>query len=237
MRVLKAAVISSVALLAMSPGARAAQPSPVWKDGWTINTPGKSNWVADGTASPFAPSTFFQGTPQTSFSPGSAKDPYGFADYSIGRTLGIARDYGLGNVQATFGARVSEPLAGNGSTPAYDPRRFIGSGPRLGLQGNKPLQSSWVVEWQVGASMLFGDRTLDANGGVSNPVLPSLASSGSVFNVDGLLGLSYWFDTASKLTVGYRADYFKGTPALNITGAASDNAVDHGPIVRFSIQK
>ena len=44
----------------------------------------------------------------------------------------------------------------------------------------------------------------------------TIASSGSVVNVDGLLGLSYWFDTASKLTLGYRADYFKGSPAFNI---------------------
>ena len=67
--------------------------------------------------------------------------------------------------------------------------------------------------------MLFSDRTFDSNGGVANPVLPSYASSGSVVNVDGLLGLSYWFDTASKLTLGYRADYFKGSPAWNLTGA------------------
>ena len=46
--------------------------------------------------------------------------------------------------------------------------------------------------------------------------LPNYSSSGSVVNVDGLLGLSYWFDTASKLTLGYRADYFKGSPAWNI---------------------
>ena len=86
--------------------------------------------------------------------------------------------------------------------------------------------------------MLFGDRTFDSNGGVANSVLPNYASSGSVVNVDGLLGLSYWFDTASKLTLGYRADYFKGSPAWNLTGDA-DNAdrVNHGPMIRFSIQK
>ena len=51
-------------------------------------------------------------------------------------------------------------------------------------------------------------------------------------NVDGLLGLSYWFDTASKLTLGYRADYFKGSPAFSVTGATAESTdrVDHGPI-------
>ena len=73
---------------------------------------------------------------------------------------------------------------------------------------------------------------------VANAVLPNYASSGSVVNVDGLLGLSYWFDTASKLTLGYRADYFKGSPAWNLTGNAdSADRVSHGPMIRFSIQK
>jgi hypothetical protein len=235
MRVRVAAIVGSVVLLAAPSGARAAEPSPVWKDGWTINVPGGSNWVADGAPSPF----YLQSTPATPYVPGSVKNPYGFADYSIGRTLGFGRDYGLGNIQATFGVRMAEPLASNGFTPSFDPRRYLGVGPRLGFEGNKPLQSSWVVEWQVGAALLSGDRTFDAGGGVVNSVLPNFANTGSVVNVDGLLGLSYWFDSASKLTLGYRADYFKGSPTLNISGAAADSSshVDHGPMVRFSIQK
>ena len=238
MRVLTAAVVWSVALLAASSDLRAGEhtgaPSPVWKDGWTINIPGQSNWASDGSPSPFN----FQGAPpMSSYSPGSIKDPYGFADYSIGHNFG--RDLGLGNMQATLGVRMSEPLAANGFTPAFDPRRYLGVGPRLGFEGNKPLHSSWVVEWRVGASILNNDRTFDTSGAVANPVLPNYASSGSLLNVDGLLGLSYWFDAASKLTVGYRADYFKGGAALPITGTAADNAehIDHGPMVRFSIQK
>jgi hypothetical protein len=235
MRVLMAAVVCFAALLAAPPKARAGEPSPVWKDGWTINVPGASNWVSDGAPSPFS----LQSKPATPFVPGSTKDPYGFADYSIGRTLGFGREYGLGNVQATFGMRMAEPLASNGFTPSFDPRRYVGVGPRVGFEGNSPLQSSWEVEWHVGAALLFGDRTFDTNGGVANPVLPNYLNGGSVVNVDGLLGLSYWFDTASKLTLAYRADYFKGSPAWNISGAAVDNGdrIGHGPSIRFSIQK
>ena len=142
-------------------------------------------------------------------------------------------------MQATLGVRMAEPLASNGFTPSLDPRRYLGVGPRVGLEGNKPLQSSWVVEWRVGAALLSGDRASDANGGVANPVVPNYASSGSVLNVDGLLGLSYWFDTASKLTSAIAPTISKSSPAANITGAAADSAdrVDHGPIVRFIIQK
>jgi hypothetical protein len=234
MRALIAAIVGSAVLLAAPLGARAGEPSPVWKDGWTINLPGQSNWVSDGTPSPF----YLQSTPSTPYVPGSVKNPYGFADYSIGRTLGVGQELGLGNMQATFGVRMAEPLASNGFTPSFDPRRYLGVGPRLGLEGNQPLQSSWVVEWQVGAALLNGNRTFDTGGGVINSPLPNFANSGSVINVDGLLGLSYWFDSASKLTLGYHADYFKGSSAFNI-GTAADNAnrVDHGPLVRFSIQK
>lgn len=231
MRVLIAA-IGSVALLSALPSARAAEPSAVWKGGWTINTPAGSTWLTDGTATSFYP----QGAPSAPYTPGLSKDPYAFTDYSVGHTLRFGYDYGLGNIQATLGIRTSEPLAMNDFTPAFDPRRFAGAGPRIGFEGNKPLQSSWVVEWKVGASALSGNRTFDTGSGIANPLVPSY-SSGSALSVDGLLGLSYWFDSASKLTVGYHADYFKSAPSANIAGAASDNSVNHGALIRFSIQK
>ena len=233
MRLPIAAIFGSVILLAAPSVVRAGEPSPVWKDGWTINTPGQSNWVSDGTPSPF----YLQSTPSTPYVPGSTKSPHGFADYSIGRTLGFGQELGLGNMQATLGVRMAEPLASNGFTPSFDPRRYLGVGPRMGLEGNQPLQSSWVAEWQDGAALLSGNRTFDTDGVLNSP-LPNFANSGSVVNVDGKLGLSYWFDSASKLTLSYRADYFKGSSAFNI-GTAADHTdrVDHGPMVRFSIQK
>jgi|KBSMisStandDraft_5_1062788.scaffolds.fasta_scaffold579079_1 hypothetical protein len=233
MRVLTATLVWSVVLLAASHDLRAGELSPVWKDGWTINVPGRSNWASDGTPSPF----YLPGTPATSFS--AAADPYKFSDYAVGHTLRFGHDLGLGNMQATLGVRMADPLAGNGFTPSLDPRRYMGVGPRVGLEGNAPLQSSWVVEWRLGASVLFGDRTFDAGAGVVNSAVPNFSNGGSFLNVDGLLGLSYWFDTASKLTLGYRADYFKGSPTASIAGPAADSAerVNHGPMIRFSIQK
>jgi hypothetical protein len=236
MRGFHRAILGLLALLATSHTLRAAEPSPVWKDGFTINVPGRSSWVADG-----ASTSFFQGPAATAYTPGLAKDPYGFADYSIGHTLSFGRDYGLGNMQATFGVRLSEPLANNGFTPAFDPRRYMGVGPRLGLEGNTALPSSWVLEWKVGASLLYNDRNFDTGTGAAvNTALPNFANTGSTMNVDGLLGLSYFFDSASKLTVGYRADYFKGgLSSLNISGSAAENSdrLNHGPMIRFSIQK
>ncbi len=233
MRVLAAAVVWSLALLAAPPDLRASDLPPVWKDGWTLNTPGRTEWVSGA-----APGSFYlPSVAATPFS-GTDKDPYGFADFSIGHTLGFGRELGIGNMQATLGVRMTEPLVANGFTPAFDPRRYVGAGPRVGFEGNKTLESSWVVEWKVGAALLSGDRTFDASG-VANSALPNFSSSGSFVNLDGLLGLSYWFDTASKLTLGYRADYLKGSPSVNLSGASADGAdrLNHGPMIRFSIQK
>jgi hypothetical protein len=86
--------------------------------------------------------------------------------------------------------------------------------------------------------VLFNDRTTDVNGSAAS-VMPGYTSgNSSVLNVDGLLGLSYWFNAASKLTLGYRADYFKGS-SFSAALPATQNAdrVDHGPMVRFTIQK
>jgi hypothetical protein len=223
-------------VLSACPALHAAEQSPVWKDGWTINIPGRSNWVSDSAASPFDSRGL--PPPASFYTPGSVKDPYGFADYSIGHSFGGS--LGLGNMQATLGVRISEPLAATGFTPAIEPRRYLGVGPRLGFEGNNPLSSSWVVEWRVGASMLNSERGANTGAAAVNPAVPNYAaSSGSLVNLDGLLGLSYWFSSASKFTVGYRADYFKGSDGLNLSGATAESAgrVDHGPIVRFSIQK
>ena len=178
--------------------------------------PGASNWVSEGTPSPFCPAT--SPRRRRSVGTGAVRDPIGFADYSLGHTLAFGHDYGLGNIQATFGVRMAEPPASNWFTPSLDPRRYLGSVRVWALKAtsrwNHPGSSSGrsaprfcpatARSIPVAASSIRCCRTMRARFGV---------------NVDGLLGLSYWFDTASKLTVGYRADYFKGSPALNITGA------------------
>ena len=140
---------------------------------------------------------------------------------------------------ATLGARVAEPLIANGFTPAIDDRRYAGAGPRVGLQGNAPVNSSWNVEWQVGASMLFNSGAL-TGGAPADPVTQYSASqTGSVVNVDGLLGLTHWFDAASKLTLGYRADaYLKNSQQLNLGGVPPTRRTRTASItVRWSVSR
>lgn len=226
--------MACVVLLVASPWmpwAYADDASP--RDSWHIITQSPYGFTAGGSAGLLNA----QNPQVTGFT--SFNGTRGFVDYSLGHGLGFTRDLGVGSIQATIGARVAEPLVVNGFTPALEQRRYLGVGPRLGLAGSKSLESSWVVEWQVGAAALFGDRTLDATGGVVSSILPNYSSGKPVVNVDGLLGLSYWFNAASKLTLGYRADaYFNGSSTLNAVGAASQNTdrIDHGPMIRFTIQ-
>lgn len=210
--------------------ARAEEPQSA--DGWRIITQ-----TPYGFTSGAAAGSYFFHTPGPGFTGTNATR--GFSDILIGRSLGFAHDLGLDSMHATFGARMADPVIGSGFAPAFD-RRTVGIGPRLGLEGSKKLQSSWTVDWQVGAAMLFGERTADVNGSTTS-VLPNYTStSSSTMNVDGLLGLSYWFNTASKLTLGYRADaYIKGGSSFSAGASATQNAerLDHGPLVRFTIQK
>jgi len=221
-----ASVLVSAAVLPAS----ADDAQPAKHDGWQFSTQGPFGFSSGGAPGSF----YFQATPGTAFEP--ANGTRGFVDYSMTHGLSLGRELGIGNMQATFGVRVAEPLISNGFTPAFDDRRYIGAGPRIGLQGSNRLQSSWGLEWQVGAAMLFGDKTL--NTGNAGTTIPNYAAtSGSIVNVDGLLGLSYWFNAASKLTLGYRADaYFnKSAPPLNFTTPAQ--TIDHGPMIKFTIQK
>ena len=233
---LRAAIACSIALLA-APSTSRRRALAGLEGRLDHQCPGREQMGFRWYAESILALDLFQATPSMPFGVGAAKDAYGFADYSVGHTLGIGQEYGLGNIQATLGVRLAEPLVSNGFTPSFDPRRYLGSGPRVGFEGNSPLASSWVIEWQVGAALLSGNRTFDTNGVAIRCC--RISSSGSVLSVDGLLGLSYWFDTASKLTLGYHADYFKGSTALTMTGATAENAdrVNHGPMIRFSIQK
>jgi hypothetical protein len=212
--------------------ALAEEPQPP-ADSWRIITQGPYGFTSGGAAG-----SYFFRTPGTAFT-GTNATP-GFSDILVGRSLGFAHDLGLDSMYATFGARMADPVNSNGLAPTFDDRRTVGIGPRLGLEGSKKLQSSWTIDWQVGAAMLFGDRTADINGATTS-VLPNYAAtSGSTLNVDGLLGLSYWFNSASKFTLGYRADaYLKGTSPFSAGVPATPNAdrLDHGPLVRFTIQK
>jgi hypothetical protein len=92
---------------------------------------------------------------------------------------------------------------------------------------------------------LFGDRKLDqtysaiptvafAPAPITNTV--SSSSHAAVFNPDGQLGLSCWFNPNLKLTVSYRVDaYFNALRTFDTAGnIVNVDRIYHGPMLRFT---
>jgi hypothetical protein len=224
-------------------------------DGWHIAAQARYGWASGGASGPFslqsapvAPFIFTNGTVTTN------KETHWLADFTVGRDLGV------GNMQAKFGLRVAELTAKtsgtfSGGTMTAPPSpmvtlpfsgapeqqsKFLGYGPRVALEGSTPIRPAWTIDWQVGGGVLFGDRKLDLTGG--NPASVhfqnfSSSKSATVPNVDGMLGLSYWFSAATKMTLSYRADaYFGALTTFNATGTGTQNIdrIYHGPMIRFT---
>lgn len=198
----------------------------------------------------------------------SSREDHWLVDFAVGRDFAL----GSGIAQGTLGIRVAEITSnsvGNGNllgclatTPitaypfctkvsgnfAFQSRsRFLGVGPRLGVQGSQPLAGSWVFEYLGGVAVLFGDRTFSATqmlnaistGGAFTAIpTTSLTQSGAaaVFNLDAQVGISYWLTPTFKLTASYRFDGYWG--ALKVLEAADIRNQDrfyYGPMLRATM--
>lgn len=177
----------------------------------------------------------------------SIKEDHWLVDFAIGRDFAL----GTGNVQGKFGVRVAEitsntlasgaiagcspslitcftPVAGGFSFQSRS--RFLGVGPRAGIDGSVPLGGSWVFDYLGGVAVLFGQRSLNASevisvhstGTVFVPLTGALSNSSdvAVFNLDAQAGFSYWFTTNFKLTASYRFDgYWEALTIVEPNGA------------------
>jgi len=164
--------------------------------------------VPSGAALPGAPSLL---VPVNANGTGTIthREDHALADFAIGR------DIGLGNSQLKLGLRIAEIEArttgfGQFNVPAFAiisppliPRpfdfaqnsRFVGAGPRLGLDGTVPLGGGWGIDYLAGVAVLYGARSLDVNGSgaVSGANVNNMGAldAAAVFNLDAQAGLSY----------------------------------------------
>jgi hypothetical protein len=207
-------------------------------------------------------------TPANVFAQGSdrSKENHWLVDFAVGRDFAL----GSGIVQGKLGIRVAEitsTAAGNGklwgclaTTPisafpfctqvngdlAFQSRsRFLGVGPRVGVEGSEPLGGSWVFEYLGGAAVLFGDQTFSATqmlnavstgGAVIVTPNTTLSQSGAaaVFNLDAQIGISYRFTRNFKLMASYRFDgYWGALKGLETNGSiGNQDRFYYGPMLR-----
>jgi hypothetical protein len=179
----------------------------------------------------------------------------------VGRDVGI----GLGNLQVKAGLRVAEirgqtdgtaewQVPASTSTTAtvvhrrtyQQTSRFLGVGPRVALEGNRPLGGPWSIDYSAGFAALFGSRKLDQTVSISAPLPACLSgcptnlsssSTGAVFNPDAMLGLTYAFTPNARLALNYRVDAYFGAMRMVDSSGTLKNAdrIYHGPNFRLTL--
>ena len=199
--------------------------------------PAASNWVSDGTPSPFP---MLQSAPSMAFRPGHyAKNPYGFSDYSVGHTLALGQEAMSWQHRGDTWRALAEPLASNGFTRQRSIRAAISAPARVwawkatkrcnrrGLSNGRsapPRSTAIAPSTTAAASRIQRCRTS------RTPVRSSMSMACSACRIGS---------TPPQATLGYRADYFKSSSASKcIAGDGGQrNRVNLGPMIRFSIQK
>jgi hypothetical protein len=194
----------------------------------------------------------------------SQQETHWLADFAVGRDVAI----GAESVQVKAGIRVAEltaktsaldsdvenltisppviigaiPVTGALYSTTVDDEqqsKFIGTGPRLGVEGSVPLGASWSLDYLGDTAVLFGAQrfqTIKTGTSTATTIPPGAASlppasssiaffyqtNAAVFNADLQAGISYWFNPNVKLTASYRLDAFFGAlSTLNSAGATT----------------
>jgi hypothetical protein len=132
--------------------------------------------------------------------------------------------------------------------------RFLGAGPRVGIEGSVPFAGKWAFDYMGDAAVLFGrQRYSQAQNGFSVYSIAGLPSlplpgfgnsderSATVFNADLQFGVSYWFTPAVKMTASYRLDaYFNVLTGLSlandVTKLQTLDRYIHGPRLGVAAQ-
>jgi hypothetical protein len=211
--------------------------------------------VPTGGALPGSPSLFLPFVANGSGSVTQRED-HALADFAVGRDIGL----GLGQTQLKLGLRIADLHSATSATGVFNVppfligtppllpnpfgvvqnSRFVGGGPRVGLDGWVPLGGGWGIDYLGGVAVLFGQRSLDvtavgtaAAAGIGNM---GVSDAAAVFNLDAQLGLSYQFAQNLKMTLGYRFDgYWGALKTINANGAVGNEVRAYGgPMLRLT---
>ncbi len=127
---------------------------------------------------------------------------------------------------------------GGGSSNTVQKSAFLGAGPRFGVEGSVPFGNfsfdyAADAAWLIGSTRINSETTTNFTvvslpvGSGTNISESGLTSSStyertvSVYNGDFLIGVSYWFTPAFKITLDYRLDaYFSPLRTFGTNGSA-----------------
>jgi hypothetical protein len=195
----------------------------------------------------------------------AVNESHWLVDFAVGRDFAI----GASKAQGKLGIRIAElrsnssalaTLAGcevgpcslgftpvSGGVSFQSRSRFLGVGPRVGIDSSTPLGPSWTFDFLAGAAVLFGDRTFNAreNSNLTDifgdripgqPVFLNSSATAAVFNLDAQAGISYWLSQNFKLTASYRFDgYFRALKVLEVGGIVSQDRFYYGPMFKATV--
>lgn len=197
------------------------------------------------------------------------KETHWLADIALGRdVIGSGSDA----MQFKFGARIvelrattashtaaSESSSGiffiSGDTNVSQEAKFLGAGPRFGVEGAVPMPGGWTFDYLGDVAALFGTQTFqritsfDNEVVIPNPGGLSLAPPdvdtaqkfATVLNADIEVGVSYWMSQNMKASLSYRLDaYFNAYAGLDARNDPKNlqqlNRYTHGPRLAVSAQ-
>jgi len=123
---------------------------------------------------------------------------------------------------------------------------FFGAGPRVGVSIAKRFDgSNFGLSGSLAGAVIVGRQTtttsyLESIGGPSE--LPGASETKTVVDVEGNLGLDYYLNDLTTLTVGYHAENLTNIPTgpqFNFSGPPSSeqpvsNKLVHGPFLKLS---
>jgi hypothetical protein len=196
------------------------------------------------------------------------RETHWLADMALGRdVIGSGPDA----MQFKFGVRVAELRSViNATNPRFasfvgitvsdvenapQDNRFLGAGPRIGLDGSVPMGSGWTFDYLGDVAALFGTQKFQRVTSIDNfvtnlpggvpagptRVVDAVEKFGTVFNSDIQLGISYWVSQNMKISASYRLDaFFNVFAALDAQNDATRlQRIDryiHGPRLAVTAQ-
>jgi hypothetical protein len=197
----------------------------------------------------------------------SHQETHWLADLALGRdVIGSGADA----MQFKFGVRVAELRAKTNSHASWseslvgDPPsnfliafdtnisqelKFLGAGPRFGVEGSVPMARGWSFDYLGDVAALFGTQNFYRRSSVDNLVVVPIPNDGlpntppivntaqkfaTVLNADIQVGVSYWLSQNMKASLSYRLDaYFNAFTGVDAKNDPKNlvqiNRYIHGP--------